>query len=114
MLSRRELLARGSIVSLAGAVPAQAVIARGPQITVFDSRFARSRMFAETRLGQYIDTAQNPVGLWTALREIPTKASVAGFTCWSDFIAIRGQLENASLRVRHVEQKGQLIHWAMD
>jgi hypothetical protein len=113
MLSRRNLLAGGAMASAAIAVSTHAVGKPGIQIIVFDSRDARSQTFAAAGHGENIDVAQNPVSLWSALRTVQPKALVRGFTRWSDFIAVRGNLERAGLRVRHFKQQGKLIDWAM-
>jgi outer membrane receptor for monomeric catechols len=70
-------------------------------------------MFAAAGHGENIDVAQSPVSLWSALRNVPAKAFVAGKTRWGDFIAIRGQLESNGLCVRNCKQQGQLIDWAL-
>jgi hypothetical protein len=113
MISRRNMLAAGAIASAAATIPVCAIRDRGNRTTVVDSRFAGSREFAAARRGLIIDVAQNPITLWSALRQIPTEASVVGLTRWSDFIAVRGPLESLGLRVRHFKQKGELIDWAM-
>jgi len=106
-------MAGGSIASAAIAVHVYAIEGQSNPITVFDSRFVLSRKFAATRPGKSIDVAQNPVRLWSALRDLTPKASIAGCTRWSDFVAIRGQLESVGLRVRHFQLKGELIDWLM-
>lgn len=113
IFTRRIFLAGGAIASAAIPVSVRAIEVLRNQITVFDSRFARSQMFAAAGLGETVDVAQNPVNLWSALRDVPTGASVVGLTRWSEFIAIRGQLESTGLRVRHFKQQDQFVNWVM-
>ncbi len=114
IFTRRDLLAGGSIASVAIATSTRAIESRSNQITIFDSRDARSRTFAAAGPEQNIDVAQKSVNLWSVLRKVPRETFVSGFTRWSDFIAIRGQLESAGLRVKYLKPQGDFIDWAME
>jgi hypothetical protein len=98
-VSRRALLKGSVAAGAAGALPAFASSRKQP-LTLFDSRIPESRAFAR-RAKAKLDIAQFDATHWAALRgEVPSATSVKGLTGWSDWVIIRGLLEERGLRMR--------------
>lgn len=122
-LTRRGLLKAGAVTGAAIASPLAVHAARTPRrITVFDSRIAESQAFARgAGEAASIDLAVEHDSFFAALRSpLPAHASVEGLTGWSDWIAIRGELEARGLRVTAEQTvaaplsgKAHLFRWSM-
>jgi hypothetical protein len=111
-IDRRSLLKSGAV---AGGIVAAPVAARAfkPQaLTIFDSRALPSRAFAHGQRGAKIDVAQEDAQLWRSLRTA-SKGRIEGLTSWSDWVLVRGLLEERGLRVKAEAKAGTLFRWTM-
>ncbi|WP_374528522.1 hypothetical protein [Novosphingobium sp.] len=117
-LTRRDALKVGAIASAAIAAPAAAATLCAPMIVVFDSRLAESLAFARTiGKGHEVDLAAEHAALFAAVRGgLPKTRTVEGMTRWSDWVALRGELETQGWRVTAEERlapRGRLFRWSM-
>ncbi len=113
ILTRRTLISSSAAAALVTINP---VLARAPaqkKLAIFDSRLAASRALVAS--GQMLDVATQDATQWKQLRNLPRDIqSVVGATSWSDWVVIRGLLEERRLRVTSETQIGtQLFHWQM-
>lgn len=112
-LTRRNLLKNGVIAGGAVAVPVAAKTMAPPAVVVFDSRDVRSRTFAALAGCSVLDVAQEDEKFWNGVRSVEPKGRVEGLTSWSDWVLVRGLLEERGLRVKQQEQTGNLFRWTM-
>lgn len=121
-LRRRDLI-KGAAGLGALALPLGArAMARGPGLIVYDSRIAESRAFARTAgRASRLDVTQGHQSRWTQLRAQKIMARrIEGLTTWSDWAALRGELERQGLRLVHealvsapVSRHASLVRWTM-
>jgi TAT (twin-arginine translocation) pathway signal sequence len=120
-VSRRTILKGAAGLSAAAAIPAVAPKTRDAVI-VYDSRLPEARAFAAQRKGhQLIDIATAESEQWRALRMLPENVSrISGLTGWSDWVAVRGFLEERGLRLKaetnvaaRLSGKAHLFRWDM-
>jgi hypothetical protein len=113
--SRRGLLKGGALAGAVAAVPVAVRAAEVAALVVYDSRLAESASFAG---GQGIDLAA--MSLREAHAALAGAARVEGLTRWSDWIVLRGLLEEQGLR-RTAETRASaplsghdgLLRWSM-
>jgi len=119
-LDRRTVL-KGAVV--AGAAPLIAgAAAPARTLLVFDSRLPESLAFAR-HLGAVhrLDLAGAHASQWADLRgELPAVTRIEGLTGWSDWVAVRGELEARGLRLTAEDRvsaplsgKAHLLRWTM-
>lgn len=107
-LAAAATLFTGTEVALtAGSPPAQ------PALVVYDSRLPPSRVFQSCYASAAVDLAYEHASLWRNLRGLGSPGSVAGLTCWSDYVQVRALLEERRLRVRTEIRRGSLFYWEM-
>ena len=85
-----------------------------PKLVVFDSRLPASVALARTSVAS-IDVAHEDARFWRGLRGLD-RGPVAGLTRWSDFVTVRGFLEERGLRLKaQTPLPGQphLFRWEM-
>ncbi|MEY4501343.1 MAG: hypothetical protein RIS52_1233 [Pseudomonadota bacterium] len=113
-VTRRAALKSGA-VAFAMAASAKGLTAGAPALLVYDSRLAPSRAFARKAADKKIDIAHQDADFWRALRAAPA-GQVVGLTLWSDWVIVRGFLEEQRKRVRHEAQIGAhaLFEWSME
>lgn len=112
-LSRRALLKRsGAVAAVVATVPAVAMAERGSTLLVIDSRIPQSRALARLS-AQTIDVAFEDAQFWQMFRSGPLPDRVVGLTAWSDWVVVRGFLEERGKRVRAEVRRGALFHWTM-
>ena len=111
-INRRTLLKNGSLVAGIVATTGAGRAFEGPAIIIYDSRDLKSRAFAYRKPGPKIDVAQEDVQMWRSLRTI-NKRRVEGLTIWSDWVLVRGLLEEKGLRVKQEAKIGSLFRWTM-
>jgi len=117
-LSRRSMLKGSALAGSAIAAPAFAASLGDAPLVVFDSRIPESLAFVATTGGAApIDLAQ---GLEKAWRVLGSPQSVTGLTRWSDWTALRGQLEEQGLRLEEemrvaspLSGRTHLFRWTM-
>ncbi len=112
-ISRRTILKCAGAIGAASTLPAFAS-EPAPRLIVFDSRIPESRDFAVGRNAILIDVAHEDKSFWRSLRSVPS-GEVAGLTTWSDWVVVRGYLEEQRMRLRSETRVGDtsLFHWRM-
>ncbi len=122
-VSRRAVLKGASVLGAAVAVPVAAK-AKSPVLAVCDSRLPESRLFAaaQRRKGiRIVDVAKGDRALWTLARqELAATGPVIGMTGWSDWVVLRGLMEERGKRLTRetrIPHKGARMatpfEWAM-
>jgi hypothetical protein len=107
---RRVLQGSGAAVAVLGAAPTLAFETGG--LALFDSRHRASRAFAATH-AEVVDLAHEDACFWQTLRHASLPNRVEGLTAWSDWVVVRGLLEERGKRVRTEVRQGALFHWTM-
>lgn len=114
-LSRRRLLASGALAATTAAIGgARLAAAAPPPLIVYDGRRAASRAFAHGRAGPRIDIAREEATLWRTLRSLSADGAITGLTGWSDWVLVRGMLEDRGKRVIREAKAGRLFQWTME
>jgi hypothetical protein len=117
ILTRRALLASAvfaSAISTGVARVAPKGARRAPgALRFFDSRMPLSRAWIGAHTGNSIDVAQEQANRWSRLRNSAPAGRVAGLTRWSDYIQVRGALEQKGKRLRLEARSGGLFYWEM-
>jgi hypothetical protein len=120
MRSDRRTMLKGAAALVAVPIAAGAAVA-APRLVVFDSRMPESAAFAARMTGARIDLARAHETHWAALRGYRGDiGAVEGLTGWSDWIAVRGELEARGLRLGREDRvaapisgKAHLFRWSM-
>lgn len=120
-ISRRMILKGGAAISAAVTLPAIAS-AQTQIVAVYDSRIPESRSFAKT-LGHalLIDVSAQEDLNWAGLRqELRGTRQINGLTGWTDWVNVRGLLEERGLRLTSqtsvpapLSGKAHLFKWEM-
>ncbi|MFM2100415.1 MAG: hypothetical protein RLZZ366_1954 [Pseudomonadota bacterium] len=112
-ISRRTILKGAATIGAAAALPAGAVGSK-PICTVIDSRIPASLRLIQNAGGSVIDIAHADTSFWRSLRAAPA-GMVTGMTRWSDFVMIRGFLEEQGKRLRDESHDpvADLFRWTM-
>jgi hypothetical protein len=120
-ISRRMILKGGAAISAAVTLPAIAS-AQTQIVAVYDSRIPESRSFAKT-LGPalLIDVAAQEYLNWVVVRqELLGTRQIKGLTGWTDWVNVRGLLEERGLRLTSqtsvpapLSGKAHLFKWEM-
>src|SRR3954467_14840587 len=101
MLTRRALLASALLASTLSTGAAAEGRRRGPgALRVFDSRLPLSRAWLGSNTGDSIDVAHEHGQRWRQLRHSAPVGRIAGLARWSDYVQIRGVLEQKGKRLR--------------
>jgi hypothetical protein len=114
-VSRRAVLKGGVMATAVAAVPLSAAALRQTGLVVYDSTLSSSRVFARSAgLTPKLDLAQEHRERFATLRAglIGGKA-IEGLTRWSDWVALRSELESQGWRVATEARSGGLIRWTM-
>jgi len=122
-IDRRALLKGSAIAGAAVAVPmAAAAVSPRATLVVFDSRLPESRDFAASLASAHrLDLAAAHDTQWAGLRgDLPAVTRIEGLTGWSDWVAVRGELEARGLRLSAedpvaapLSRKAHLLRWSM-
>jgi hypothetical protein len=100
--------------SVAAAAPAAAAPTSQPiELRVFDARLPASRAWVGSYADGAIDVAREGMTRWTRLRGAEPRGRVAGLTTWSDFVQVRGVLQDKGKRLRGQSRSGALFYWEM-
>lgn len=113
IVSRRNVLKSGVATAIVAGTGASQVATAAPGLLVFDSRLPASQVFAHSHFAPAIDVAQEDAALWRNLRGALPSGPVAGLTTWSDWVVIRGLLEEKGLRMTSETRQGRLFRWNM-
>lgn len=100
-LTRRSALKTTAVLGAATAIPLAGDRAGAVSLVVHDSRLPASRAFVATQLqGRRLDIAGEEARFWATVRSgLPHLALVEGLTRWSDWVQLRGALEERGLRL---------------
>lgn len=123
-IDRRTLLKGGATAgAVAGLTVAPYVGAKEPPLVIYDSRIAESARFAIEHPGdgKYLDISQEETKGWPLLRGgLPRTSTVEGLTGWSDWVAVRGELEAQGWRFHREDRapsplsgKAHLFRWSL-
>jgi hypothetical protein len=113
-VTRRALLQIALIEASSRAFGAQvASVASAAVLIVCDRRVTESAAFAKSCTTDCIDVAQDIGERWRRLRRWSGSGPVSGLTRWSDYVQVRGLLQERGLRLRHESRRGALIRWDM-
>ena len=116
-LTRRTML-KSALIAAAAATQAGRSVAAGSGAAliawrVFDSRRPPSRAWLGFDAERVIDVAPDAANRWVRLRALNPEGRVAGMTTWSDFVQVRGLLQEKGRRLRVEERSGDLFYWEM-
>jgi hypothetical protein len=112
-MNRRTLLKSGAVAGGIAAAPVAAGAFIPPALIVFDGRVLSSRAFAHKMGGRRLDIAQEDILFWRNLRATNKGGRIEGLTSWSDWVLVRGLLEEKGLRVKQEAKAGKLFRWTM-
>jgi hypothetical protein len=112
-INRRNLLKSSAVIGSLATAPLAARAINAPALTLFDSRLPASRAFAGFVGGLKIDIADEDSRMWRTLRNARKNGRVEGLTSWSDWVLVRGLLEERGLRVKQEKPTGKLFRWTM-
>jgi hypothetical protein len=117
-LTRRALLVSAvfaaTISTRVGRVAAEGMLRAPIALRVFDSRSPLSLAWLGPNRASVIDVAQEQANRWSTLRSSTPTGRVAGLTTWSDYIQVRGSLEQKGKRLRLEARSGGLFYWEMN
>jgi hypothetical protein len=114
--SRRTMLRNALFAAVATQAARSFAAMSGPAPVlwrVFDSRVAASRVWLGFDTGWAIDVAHEAATRWVRLRGLSSNLRVAGMTSWSDFVQVRGLLQERRKRLRVESRNGELFYWEM-
>lgn len=120
-VDRRAMLKGSVVLGAAAAVPLGTARAEA-RLVVYDSRIPESLDFARAQPGGHLlDLAHAHQTQWAELRgHLPEVGMVEGLTGWSDWIAVRGELEARGLRLAAEDRiaaplssRTHLFRWSM-
>jgi hypothetical protein len=111
--TRRSAIKSGAAVLALTAAGGKAMSAPRPALVVFDRRIPASRAFAQRQSGPRVDVAVEDASFWRTLRTVSPEGHVIGLTGWSDWVVVRGLLEEKGKRLSSETASGKLFHWAM-
>lgn len=117
-VTRRGVLKGGALASAAIAVPVGAAALRRAGLVVYDSEIAESRAFARTAgAARKLDLAEEHRARFVTLRAgLPKGKRIEGLTRWSDWVALRSELESQGWRLGFEARSGlrsELFRWTM-
>lgn len=114
LLSRRALIKSGVTISAIASVGGKATAFSSPKLVIFDSRSLASITFARRYAAPRIDVAKEDEKFWRALRTASPEGRVVGMTGWSDFVIVRGLLEEKGKRLKGQMPTQRLFRWTME
>lgn len=112
-ITRRTLIKSSAAAATMIATSPGSAREPAPSLIVFDSRNTKSAAFARGVAAPSIDVAHQDTSLWRALRTSDVAGPVSGMTSWSDWVVVRGLLEEQGLRVQQEASEGSLFTWSM-
>lgn len=114
-VTRRGVLRGGALASAGLAVPVGAAALRRAGLVVYDSGIAESRAFARgAGIAPRLDLAAEHRVRFTTLRAgLPRGRAIEGLTTWSDWVALRSELESQGWRLAFEHRSGKLFRWTM-
>ncbi len=113
ILSRRSMIKSGVLATAIAATGSRALAAPQPALIIYDSRLPQSSAFAKTWRTRTIDVAHEDAHFWRALRTAAPDGAIFGVTSWSDWVIVRGLLEEKGMRVKEEAASGTLFRWTM-
>jgi hypothetical protein len=114
-VTRRALIkssvALGAVVSTTGG---QGIAASPPRLVVYDSRLPQARAFARSQTAPRIDVAHEDASFWRTLRAEVPSGPITGMTSWTDWVTVRGLLEEQGKRVKSEVADQGVFRWTME
>jgi hypothetical protein len=114
-LTRRTLL-KSALIAGTAAINTRRVLAAAAAplgLRVFDSTLPSSRVWLSLKTGPAIDVDNERRSRWAYLRSFEPYGVVSGLTSWSDFVQVRGVLQEKGKRLRLESRRGDLFYWEM-
>jgi hypothetical protein len=111
-IDRRALMQGAALCALASTTLGKRVAMAAtdvPCFAIFDSRRGAALAARQT-----IDIARDSANQWRELRSIGAARRVVGATTWSDFLQVRGVLQEQGLRVTATRHRAGLEYWSME
>lgn len=117
-LTRRTVLKGSALAGAVAAVPAGAAALKQAGLVVFDSRLPESLAFARMAGAlRTLDLASEHDAHFATIRSgVPQSKSLEGLTRWSDWVALRSELESHGWRVTSEQvaaPRQRLLRWSM-
>ncbi len=113
IVSRRRAIQSGVAAVAVAASGTKAMTSPRHALIVFDSRIPASLAYAKSKRGPRIDVAREDENLWRTLRSEAPDGTIVGMTGWSDWVIVRGLLEEKGKRLKSEEPLGSLFRWTM-
>jgi len=117
MLTRRTLLMSSvfatAISTRAGWAAAAGALRVPITLRIFDSRSPLSQAWIGTNTEGAIDVVREHPNRWSTLRSHTPRGRVSGLTSWSDYVQVRGALEQKGRRLVMEARRGGLFYWEM-
>lgn len=113
ILSRRSLVKTGVLATAIATTTARALATPRPALIIYDSRLPQSSAFARNWSTPKIDVAHEDAHFWRTLRTVAPDGTILGITSWSDWVVVRGLLEEKGMRVKQEAASGTLFRWTM-
>lgn len=113
ILSRRSLIKSGVLATVIAATTVRVLATPRPALVIYDSRLPQSSDFARTWHTPKIDVAHEDAHFWRTLRTVAPDGTIMGITSWSDWVIVRGLLEEKGMRVKEEAASGTLFRWTM-
>jgi hypothetical protein len=110
-VTRRGMLRGVAAVSAVASVPVGAATLRRAGLVVYDSEIAESRAFARgAGFAPKLDLAEEHRARFATLRAgVPQARSIEGLTRWSDWVALRSELESQGWRLAFEARSSRTI-----
>ncbi len=113
-VTRREVLQAAMLTATVGSMGSVIAFSMPAAVLlVYDSRLPRSLALRARHPARAIDVAAEHATRWRGLRDWRSEGRVAGLTTWSDWVLVRGFLEEKRKRVRTEARRGELFYWEM-
>jgi hypothetical protein len=96
-----------------GCTAAVGPASRPIELRIFDARLPASRAWVGFHAEAAIDVAREGMHRWMRLRSAEPRGRVAGLTTWSDFVQVRGLLQEKGKRLQVEARSGPLFYWEM-
>jgi len=120
-VSRRSVLKGAATLGAASTLPSAALAGQSVDLVVVDSRLPETLASLGRSGGMVVDLATAEETQWQALRMLPDHIRTArGLTSWSDWVMVRGYLEERGLRLKDeaparapLSGKATLFRWTM-
>ncbi len=112
-LSRRAMIKSGALLVSVGATAKVGFTESQATVFIFDSRVPASRHVVTSAKDRRIDVALEDRNFWRNIRDLHVSGTVEGLISWSDWVIVRGLLEEQGKRLKSEQAEGSLFRWTM-